>query len=263
MTVRARPPKSAVVSIKSKDEAQSYANILKRARERINLGELGIKDPKVRFAANGGVLVEIPGPEGSKMANTLAEKLSSVMGEEYRISCPVKFGELRVSGIDPSVGPEELTLALCGASGGLSKDFRLGPIRRNLRGNQMVWVECPLGAAVRLAEMDKIGIGWSSVRIELLKSRPVQCFKCWHYDHVRGSCKASVDRSERCFGCGDSGHSVSDCSASPVCVVCRDTGLLHKHRLGSTVCGSLTSASVNRFGKSAMRNNISVQGPTI
>lgn len=143
--VRLRPPKSAVVSIKSIDESQSYADILKRARERINLGELGIKDPKVRFAANGGVLVEIPGPEGAKMANSLAEKLLLVMGEDYKISCPIKFGEIRVSGVDPSVGPEELTLALCGASGSLVKDFRLGPIRRNIRGNQCGVGKVPVG----------------------------------------------------------------------------------------------------------------------
>lgn len=72
-----------------------------------------------------------------------------------------------------------------------------------------------------------------------------------------------MDRSGRCFGFSDLGHSVGGCSASPVCVMCRDTGLPHKHRLGSTACGSLSSANTNGLGRNALRNNVNIQGSTI
>jgi len=187
----------------------------------------------------GGLLLEILGPEGAKRADALANEIKNVIGGTVNVSRPVKSGEIRVSGIDLSVGPEELTRALA-AGGECSTDsIRLGPIRRTMRGVQSVWARCPLTAAFKLAEKQKLQIGWSSVRVELLKTRPIQCFKCWHYGHVRGNCKSNVDRGGSCFRCGEKTHTIRDCSAVPRCVVCEDNGYGHSHRLGSIICESL------------------------
>lgn len=59
-----------MVAIKIKDgNESSYADVLRMARQQINIKDLGIKNPKIRMAANGGVLVEIPGPDGPARAD--------------------------------------------------------------------------------------------------------------------------------------------------------------------------------------------------
>jgi len=119
---------------------------------------------------------------------------------------------------------------------------RLGPFRRSARGVQTAWACCPLSVACKLAEQQRIEVGWSSMRIELLSARPIQCFRCWHYGHVRSNCRSKVDRKGLCFGCGSEGHSLRDCGTKPLCVVCRDSGFSHQHRLGSVSCGSMVMA---------------------
>ncbi|RLU15159.1 hypothetical protein DMN91_012153 [Ooceraea biroi] len=61
------------------------------------------------------------------------------------------------------------------------------------------WVQCPLAAANSVAAAGYLRLGWTMVRVELLRSRPTQCFKCWHFGHVRSKCTATVDRDRNCF----------------------------------------------------------------
>jgi len=54
------------VTIKSTSKDTSYADILKRARSKFTLAELGVELAKIRDVANGGLLIEIPGPDGPR-----------------------------------------------------------------------------------------------------------------------------------------------------------------------------------------------------
>jgi len=76
----------------------------------------------------------VSGPDGHIRADALAVKLREAIGEGARVTKPVKFGEITVSGLDPAITPMELIerLASLGECG--SEQFRLGPIRRSSRG---------------------------------------------------------------------------------------------------------------------------------
>lgn len=234
-----RAPRHAVVAIKIENGNSTYADILRKARENINIKELGIANPKFRKAANGGVLLEIPGPDGHQRAEILANRLRNEVGSQARITRPIKYGELCISGIDYSVTTEELVGALAAAGQCEAGLIRVGPFRDNIRGVRVVWAKCPLNSAIKLAELQNVEVGWSAVRIELLQTRPTQCFKCWDFGHLRSGCKANVDRQGCCFGCGSRDHNIKDCKVPPQCVICKDKGLPFTHRLGSVACGSL------------------------
>ena len=54
---------------------------------------------------------------------------------------------------------------------------------------------------------------------------------------MRGNCKSTVDRSERCYRCEAEGHRARDCSERvPKCPVCTDLELPASHRMGSPAC---------------------------
>lgn len=241
---RRAPP--AVVSIKLEDNNSTYADILKKAREKIDIKELGINNPKFRKSANGGILLELSGSDGH--AEILADRLRKEVGNQAKITRPIKLGELRISGIDYSVSPTELVGVLAASGKCDPAMIKIGPFRESSRGVQTVWAQCPLTAAVKLAELQRIEAGWSAVRVELLQARPTQCYKCWEYGHLRSNCRVSVDRQGSCFGCGSREHSVKDCGAPPCCLVCKDKGLSCSHRLGSARCESFVSR-MRRTGK--------------
>jgi len=116
-------------------------------------------------------------------------------------------------------------------------------------GLSSVWVRCPQ-AALAIAKKTKIKIGWTIAKVELLKSRPLQCFKCWKLGHVKYVCKSDKDFSKWCYKCGQSRHVANGCKNKPTCPVCASLGREDGHRVGSIKC---------ERAKGPLKNKINIQ----
>lgn len=224
------------MTITGSGEGFSYATALKKARDDIPLAELGIEKSRIRRAINGGRIIEILGVNAAEKADKLAEKLSLVLGPEVTISRPCLKGEIRIVGLDDTVSPEEVIAVISELGGCLNTDIKVGSIRMMANGLGVVWAQCPLAAANRVSAKNKIRIGWTTARVELLPARLVQCFRCWKFGHTKYNCGSQTDLSNKCFRCGESGHAARHCEASPKCVVCETEKLDSAHRYGSINC---------------------------
>jgi len=89
---RRRAPRNAAVAIKANEGGPSYADIMKIAKEKINLKELGIVNLRTRIAANGGRIIEIPGPESTIKADTLVSRLREIVVVSRRERCGLPSG---------------------------------------------------------------------------------------------------------------------------------------------------------------------------
>lgn len=236
---RRRPPRTAAVTIKGKNADFSYAEALKKARTQISLQELGIENTRIRKTVTGGILIQIPGSEGNKKAELLAEKLQSRLEDEARIALPVIKGELRIIGLDDSVTKEEVVAEIARLGECKINNIKTGDIRIMRNGLGFIWAQCPLNAAVKVAKNGKIKLGWSIVRVELLKARPKQCFKCWQFGHLRQACTSSKDYSKLCYKCGSEGHWAPKCENDPKCVICSEANREANHRIGSLACKAI------------------------
>lgn len=49
-------------------------------------------------------------------------------------------------------------------------------------------------AAIKVVQQGKIKIGWTVAKIELLKSKPVQCYRYWGRGHLRVQCRSEMDQ---------------------------------------------------------------------
>lgn len=229
--------RTAAVAIRSlKGEELSYAEILSKAKEKVSLVDLGIERSKIRIAANGGRIIEIPGPDRCAKADSLANRLKEVLGEEAAISRPVAKSELRMSGFDDSISRDEIMFAIAERGECSTADVRVGQIRVMGNGLRTVWIQCPLGAAIKVEREGKMRIGWTTASLERLRTRPVQCHRCWKYGHLRNQCREEEDRRNRCYRCGKVGHQVRTCIEEPRCIVCESEGRRGDHRLGSMKC---------------------------
>lgn len=236
--VKRKMPKTAAVSIKG-DEKQgfSYAEVLRKARTQIRMEDLEIEAPRIRKGLNGATIIEISGPECSNKAQKLADKLQEILSEDKAIiTTPNIKGELRIVGLEESISKEEIGWAIEEEGGCERKDIRIGEIKRTRRGMGVVWVQCPLKVAITIANKKKIKIGWSIVGVTLLRARPLQCYRCWHYGHVKDRCRSQVDRSKCCFQCGNEGHNAAMCNNAAKCAICTDLGRTNTHRVGSDKC---------------------------
>lgn len=244
---RLRRMRAAVVAIRTEDDSISYADVLRKTRQEISLGDLGIETTRIRRGINGSLLIEVPGQESKEKARVLEEKLKEkfVEGSKVVITRPNATAELRIFGFDESVTTEEVSDAVAVYGSCTTKEVKVGQIRSMFNGLRMVWIRCPLAAARDVAREGRIRIGWTEARVEMLAKRPLQCFRCWswpcpatvEFGHVRLQCKASVDRKGHCFRCGNQKHTVKACtSTEPRCVVCEEKGNPANHRIGSRFC---------------------------
>lgn len=233
-----RPPKTAAVMLTC-PEGQ-YAETIKRIRDSVQLEELGIQNVRPRRAITGAMIYEIGGEAANEKAYKLATKIRQATGEieGVKVTVPTKKSELRLKDLDDAVDSEDVKRAVASAGCCTMEEIRVGPIRTAANGLGSVWIQCPVGTANKIAPPNKLRIGWTNVRVELLTDRPLQCFKCLELGHVQIKCPNTADRRGGCYRCGQANHKIRDCTAPPKCLTCLGKGLKSDHKTGGVACRS-------------------------
>lgn len=259
-----RAPRSAAVVLTLQPEAVergvTYAAVLTKARQAVNLEELGITDVRFRQALTGARMLEFPGAEGTAGADRVAEKLRAVFAEEVRVSRPTKCAELRISGFDDSVTGQDVQDAIARKTGCSPDAVRVGPIRPSPGGARSVWTQCPVAVAKHLADTGRLLVGWGSARVVVLDARPMRCYMCWGLGHVSRKCDSGVDLSKHCFRCGVPGHLASACSANPHCLLCAAAGRPANHAAGRKDCKPPVRSTKESTTSSAAQSEEPSQG---
>lgn len=146
-----RPPKTVAVQISCRGETK-YSEIMRLAKEKINIEELGITSVKPCKARSSALLLKIPGgPDGAGKANLLAERLSQVTADDTNvvISRPEKMPEIRLKDLEASITREEIRQCIGDTGRGDCNDIKVGDITEAPNGLGSVWIKCPLRVAPR------------------------------------------------------------------------------------------------------------------
>ncbi|CAK1546355.1 unnamed protein product [Leptosia nina] len=135
-----RTPRSSAIVLTLTDEGKekamlTYQKALLIARSKIDLKEItGLETLRVRKAATGATVLELPGANSGPKADALAEKLGTLFGKKMTVTRPVKTVDIRISGIDESVGEMELQDAVAKKGGCHFNDVKIGQ-KRDDRGS--------------------------------------------------------------------------------------------------------------------------------
>ncbi|XP_026744842.1 uncharacterized protein LOC113506196 [Trichoplusia ni] len=225
---------------------------------------MGAHSVTVRQTVTGARLFEVAGAASgsAEKADALAAKMREVLNpEDVRVSRPVKTAEVRITGLDDSVTPEEVVAAVA-RSGECPPDrVRAGDIRTDATGLGAVWVRCPVASAKKIALAGEVKVGWVAARVKLLQPRALRCFRCLEKGHVRAKCTSAADRSGLCYRCGQPGHKAAQCSAALNCCLCSAAGKPAGHRLGGGACGMPTSTAKKAGKRSSKPAGVTSQPP--
>lgn len=74
--------KTTAVTITRGKDAPSYATLLRNARDKVSLNDLGINNSRIKRAVNGGIIIKIPGENMADKANEFVRKLETVIEKE-------------------------------------------------------------------------------------------------------------------------------------------------------------------------------------
>lgn len=102
-----------------------------------------------------------------------------MVGQVAKVARPIAKGKLLLIELDESVAGDEVITATAEAGDCMATEIKLDPIRPMRNGLKTVWLQCPIEAANKIGATRKIRLGWSMVKVVQLRSRPLQCFKCW------------------------------------------------------------------------------------
>ncbi|XP_052741520.1 uncharacterized protein LOC128198753 [Bicyclus anynana] len=234
-------PKTAAVIITMTLDASkkgvTYAQVLELAEKKINLQELGIgAGMKIRRAATGARLLELPQGQTQEQAEVLAGRLRVALDGIADVNRPLKMVTLWVTGLDDSATDEKVAAAVARAGGCLQSAVKVGDVQPGLRGMGSVIVHCPVDAAKKICDTGRLLVGWSSADVRALEQRPLRCFRCMSMGHTGPVCLSKKDRSRLCFRCGGEGHKAAGCVGTMRCAVCADAGLSSGHIMGSNSC---------------------------
>nr|XP_037871048.1 uncharacterized protein LOC119629402 [Bombyx mori] len=217
-----RPPRTQAVVLKLQPEAVerglTYRTVLAEARAKVDPGALGIPIQRIRSAVTGSKVLVVEGADQSAKADLLAQKLREVLPTEgVIVTRPVTTAAIRISGLDDSLMPEELTAELARIGECAPDAVKIGDIKYGPGGMGQVLVRLPVVATMKVLAVPKLRVGWSVLRACLLEAKKLQCFRCHELGHVSARCPSSVDRSRDCYRCGQTGHIAAGCSLAPHC----------------------------------------------
>ncbi|XP_067214592.1 uncharacterized protein [Linepithema humile] len=231
-------PRTAAITLTCPEG--EYSATVRQMREKISLKNLGISGKMtLGNAQTGAMLVQLSGPDRKAEADRLAKSMVDLFADnpEIRIARPQKMGEIRISGTDPSVTPEDITRVVAELGECSPADIKVGDLKTSGRGIRSAWVRCPLEVAIKATKTGQIAIGWFPFKVELLDARPLQCHRCLEMGHVQAKCPSgNADRRKCCYRCGTEGHEARTCTAPAHCVVCQAAGRPASHRAGGPAC---------------------------
>lgn len=132
----------------------------------------------------------------------------------------------------------EIVEAVVKAGGCRFTEVKVSGLKPNGNGLSTAWIRCPVTAANKIIENEGLKIGWVKVKATVLRARPVQCYRCMQFGHVRQYCREKKDNQDRCYRCGQRGHKAAKCEAkTPKCFACEKRGRRSDHRMGGPICG--------------------------
>lgn len=141
-------PRSAAVSLTiGAGSGLIYADVMGGGiRRSVDFRALEITNTRLRRAANGGILLEIPGPESETRADRLAEAMRRAFAaqEGVRIDRPVKTADMRFHGLDDSLTEDEVVAAIAAVAGCPAGSIRFGSLRGAPNGLLSVWMRGPV-----------------------------------------------------------------------------------------------------------------------
>ncbi|XP_045455126.1 uncharacterized protein LOC123664652 [Melitaea cinxia] len=198
-------------------------------------------ETRYRVSQTGTRRLELPGTGNKEKAEELARRIKTIVGEDVAVTRPEKCADLRVSGLDDSVTPQELAGVIAKAGGCAVESIKVGEIRQNFAGVGTAWVRLPVEAAKKVVDGRRLLVGFVSASVSLLKMRPHQCYRCHEVGHVVAKCHKEVDRSGQCYRCGKEGHIRRQCTAEASCPICEAENRPANH--------SLVACSRNKAGR--------------
>lgn len=237
---RGRLSEALLVTVEYDQSDQSYADVLRHLKKRVDPDSHGVKVSGIRRTRGGELHVKI-GKAGGK-AEDLREAFVGALNGKATVRSMSPTVIVEILHIDEATDETELSEALNEATGNIeAKSVDIKAIRTVYRGTKKAVVAMPAVTADNLFKEGRHKVGWVRCRIRE-KIEVTRCFRCLGFGHVARDCKGE-DRSNMCRLCGSKEHLAKACKSPPPphCMICAGGNEIDgaQHILGRAKCKSI------------------------
>lgn len=201
-----------------KARGQTYAELLRRVKNSIDVEQTGINVKKAKKTNNGDLMLEVVNSEEVKK---LKNAIISTLGDETAVQEPNEV-TVHIADIDADIDEAELREAIIKNNNNIGKDLQVVSLKELKSGYKTATIKIHKDAAEEITQRGRIKIGWNLCRI-WKRVHIIRCFRCLKFGHRTDSCQGE-DKSGVCIKCGKSGHLAKDCKNPPHCTTCNSDG---------------------------------------
>lgn len=214
--------------------AKSYAAALGEMQGAIDPSTQSVRVERISQTATGyiKVLVREDAPDAAK---TFAEAIKRKTQFTTSAAPIVKQTAVIIRDLTADTTSDQLRAALA-VNGSPESEIHLQPFKSNRSGSSSCIARMPPDTARIHLARGSIQIGWTSCRLSEVV-RVDQCARCLSFEHSTAKCSLPWSNETRCFKCAETGHLSKDCTAQPICYVCKIEG----HVATSTACPAYRS----------------------
>lgn len=217
----------SVVAIKGGNS--TYADLVKKIKENVNVNEIGVQINKIRRTEKGDVVLTVAG--GEENAKTLKNEIQK-KHEDLEITTRSQGKmNLFVMGMDTTTCEQDVKSGIATAQNIEEAKIRVLSLRTGRYDEKTAIVELPRPQATRLLVARKVKIGWINCAVRERIEVP-RCYNCLEHGHRTKDCKAQTSKKDECLNCGEKGHKAKTCTNRPRCSKCGEEG----HRSDQIKC---------------------------
>ncbi|XP_058983570.1 uncharacterized protein LOC131804555 [Musca domestica] len=204
------------VVIKPRD-GHSYADVLRRLREKVNPENTDVAVQSVRKTKTGSLLL-IMGKGGNK--EEFRETIKGSLKEEAIVNSVKTKATIEIQDLDVLTTEDEVIDSIIKTVNAAKEEVNIRLTAANIREQKRAFVSLPAADANKLLEKRRILVGWTYCKIKY-KVEVKRCYRCFESGHMQWECKGP-DRKGMgiCIKCGQKGHKLKECVNTANCCIC-------------------------------------------
>ncbi|XP_018796551.1 PREDICTED: uncharacterized protein LOC108973628 [Bactrocera latifrons] len=203
-------------------EGNSYAEVLKCIRSKVNIREGEVKIKGIRKTRAGAALLELE--KGQSIKASFCEALKTTLRESATVADLKPKATIEIRDLDSLSTKEEVAEAVKEVLQDSIEDLTIS----------ITYITLDEDKADILIRQARIKIDWVNCRLRL-EETPKICFRCFGPGHLAWDCKGPDRRGQgACIKCGQPGHKMKECTKPPSCCLCVEA----KHEKADHIPGS-------------------------